>query len=53
MLIFGRLAEGSLKPKAKIRNPENFAPWVPKCGMESYFVCLSRKPKPLLEEVES
>jgi hypothetical protein len=32
-LKFGRLIEGPLKPKGKIRNPENFAPggWKMQC----------------------
>jgi hypothetical protein len=35
------------------RKPKNFTLEVRKWGMESYFVCLSKKANPLVDEVES
>jgi hypothetical protein len=34
-LKYGRLREGPPEPKGKIQNPENFAPGVPKRGIEN------------------
>jgi hypothetical protein len=52
-LKFGRLVEGPPKSTVKIRNLKNFHPGGPKWGMESYFVYLSRKANPLIDEAES
>jgi hypothetical protein len=54
MLKLGRIIEGPPKQKGKIRNPDIFAlGGGSKMGIESSFVCQSRKANPLLEELES